>query len=96
MTYYKMQDYKLLKFEKSKAKHKKYSAIIKNKKNDKEIIINFGDTRYQHYEDKTPIKLYSKLDHDDKERRKSFRSRHIGFIKKGYYSPAYFSYHYLW
>ena len=96
MTYFKISEYKFIKFVKSEAKHKKYTAIIKNKKNDKEIKINFGDTRYEHYEDKTPLKLNSNLDHDDKERRKKFRARHKGFIKKGYYSPAYFSYKYLW
>ena len=96
MTYYKMIDYKFIRFEKSEAKHKKYSAIIKNKSTGSEIKINFGDTRYQHYEDTTGLKLYSNLDHDDKERRRSFRARHKVYIKKGYYSPAYFSYHFLW
>ena len=71
-------------------------CVINRLLHDKEIKINFGDTRYEHYEDKTPLKIYSNLDHDDKERRKKFRARHKGFIKKGYYSPAYFSYKYLW
>ena len=96
MTYYSKSEYKFIKFEKSEAKHKKYVAILKNKKNGNEIKVNFGDTRYQHYKDVTGLKLYSKLDHDDPERRKSFRARHKGFIKRGFYSPAYFSVKYLW
>ena len=39
-------------FEKSKVKNKKYAAILPNGK-----IVNFGDKRYQQYEDRTPLKL---------------------------------------
>ncbi len=53
-----------IKFEKSNVKYKKYKAILPNGK-----TVNFGDTRYEQYEDKTPLKLYSNLDHHDKKRR---------------------------
>ena len=88
--------YKFIKFQKSNAKNKKYSAILKNKDTGRTIAINFGDTRYQQYKDSTGLGLYSHLDHIDKERRSRYRSRHKVHLKPGYYSPAYFSYRYLW
>jgi hypothetical protein len=88
-------DYKLVRFEKSKAKNKKYAAILKDKEG-KERRVNFGDIRYEHYKDSTPLKLYSKLDHNDKERRRLYRARHKGYLDKDKYSPAYFSWFYLW
>ena len=73
----------------------KYTAIINNKR------INFGDKRYQQYHDK--IGLYKDLDHNDKQRRANYRRRHSAIrTKLGKraidikYSPAWFSYHYLW
>jgi hypothetical protein len=76
-------------FEKSKVKNKKYAAILPNGKR-----VNFGDKRYEQYEDRTPLKLYSKLDHHDKERRKRYYERHDKDYPK--YSPDYFSKTYLW
>jgi hypothetical protein len=76
-------------------KNYKYTAIIKDKK------VNFGDKRYEHYHDK--IGLYSHLDHNDKKRRASYRKRHSAILTKDgkkaisiKYSPAWFSYKYLW
>ena len=74
--------------EKSKVKNKKYAAIINGKR------INFGDKRYQQYEDKTPLKLYSNLDHHDKERRKRYYERHDKDFPK--YSADWLSKKYLW
>lgn len=63
-------------------------------------------TPYEQYEDK--FGLYSNYDHKDKKRRKNYRNRHTGITMKrpednievpAYqykYSPAWFSYHYLW
>ena len=75
--------------EKSKVKKKKYAAILPNGKR-----VNFGDKRYQQYEDKTNLKLYSNLDHHDKERRKRYYERHNKDYPK--YSADYFSKVYLW
>lgn len=54
-------------FSKSLVKNKKYQVTFfyKNKINK----VNFGDKRYQQYKDKTPIKLYSNLDHLNVKRR---------------------------
>lgn len=45
---------------------------------DGEILkgVKFGDKRYQQYKDRTSLKLYSHLDHGDKERLRLFHIRH--------------------
>lgn len=81
----------------STRKHKKYMV----KFNDK--WIHFGDERYQHYRDLTPIKAHKNMDHNDEKRRALYRKRHENikdkdgtpFYKKKS-SPAYWSYTYLW
>ena len=88
--------YKFVKFQKSKAKNKKYSAILKNKETNRTVTVNFGDKRYQQYNDSTGLGLYSHLNHNDKKRRSLYRARHKVHLKPGYYSPAFFSYKYLW
>ena len=93
---YPKKDYTFIKFEKSKAKNKKYVAFIKNKKTEKIIKINFGDNRYEHYKDTTGLKIYTNKDHNDKERRDKYKKRHIVYLDKNEYSPAYFSWFYLW
>ena len=52
-----------LRFYKSERKNKKYAVVVNDK------VIHFGDTRYQQYQDKTPLKLYSYLNHYDEKRR---------------------------
>lgn len=60
---------------KSTLKNKKYMAdVVYNDKSYKNQ--HFGDNRYEHYKDSTPIKLYSHLNHNDLERRRLFHSRH--------------------
>lgn len=82
--------------------NKKYTAILPDGKR-----VSFGDKRYQQYKDSVPVRmgggLYSKKNHMDKQRRASYRSRHSKLkCKDGEYcinkkySPAWFSYHYLW
>lgn len=84
--------------------NKKYKVVLDNGK-----IVQFGDKRYQHYEDKTPLKLYSHLDHKNKKRRNLYILRHQKIRNKNYlassdakyavdklYSPAWFSLTYLW
>ena len=94
---YPKSEYKLIGFEKAKAKGKKYSAIIQNRQTKKQKRMNFGALGYEHYKDKTPLKLYSNLDHNDKNRRDSYQARHNTHrIDESEYSPAYFSFKYLW
>lgn len=89
------------KFFKAETKSHKYRVEFMH--NGKLKKINFGHKDYQHYKDSTPLKLYKHLDHNDKERRKSYRARASGIKnKKGeltYKNPLYanyWAYHYLW
>ena len=93
---YPKKDYKFIKFEKSNAKGKKYTAYIKNKKNDKIIKIHFGSSAHEHFKDSTGLGAWSKKDHMDPERRRRYRARHAVYLNKDEYSPAYFSWQYLW
>jgi len=76
---------------KSKAKNKKLSVYVKDK-NGKNKIIHFGDTRYEHYFDKTGI--YQHLNHKDVKRKKNYYSRHGKTNDK--LSAKYWSNKYLW
>ncbi len=87
-----------MKFIKSPVKYKKYRVISPRGK-----IIDFGDTRYQHYKDQTNLKLYSNLDHLDEKRRILYRGRACKIKNKNnqltYNNPEYanyYSYNYLW
>lgn len=82
--------------------YKKYTAII-TMNNGKKKKVNFGDKRYQHYKDRTSKKIWNHLDHNDPQRRKQYRARHSkiklkdGRIAKNVrYTPAWFSWNYLW
>lgn len=84
-------------FSKSKVKGKKYAVHFSGK------TINFGALGYQHYKDRTPLKLYKHLDHNDKKRRESYRKRHWAIkLKDGRLaykvktSPEYWASKYLW
>jgi len=80
---------------------KKYQAILPDGSK-----VSFGDRRYEHYKDSVPVTqgggLYSHLNHLDKQRRKRYRTRHANIMVNNKraidikYSPAWFSYHYLW
>lgn len=83
----------------SKSKNKKYSVYVMKDGNKK--LIHFGDVRYKHYFDK--IGKYSKLNHGDKERRKSYLARAKGIKDKegnltwkDKSSPNYWSVNKLW
>lgn len=81
-------------FRKSNTKGKKYDAIL-----DDGSIIPFGQLGYEHYKDRTPLKLYSNLDHNNKIRRKLFRDRFRKLYdenKNNKYSAIYWSWNYLW
>lgn len=81
-------------FRKSMNKKKKYDVIL-----DDGSIVSFGDINSQHYHDRTPLKLYSHLDHNDVDKRKNFKQRFSKLIKKtenDVKSPMYWSNNYLW
>jgi hypothetical protein len=85
---------------------KKYTAVIPQR-GGKTRRVSFGHRDYQHYKDQVPKRMgggrWAKKDHGDKKRRTNYRKRHAGMkckdgtacIKKRY-SPAWFSYYYLW
>lgn len=79
----------MYRFKISVKRNKKYD-VYKNGK----YLVSFGDRNYQHYKDKTPLKAWSVLDHNDKKRRDNYYSR---FGKDAKYESAkYFSHKYLW
>ncbi len=86
--------YKLLGFEKSHLKSKKYNAILENKITGHIKKVPFGSIYYQQYKDSTGLNLYSHLDHNDKKRRELYYKRHNKDYAK--FSPDYFSKKYLW
>ncbi len=84
-------------FKKSTRKNKKY-MVFHNRK-----WIHFGDLRYEHYKDNTPLKLYSYLNHNDKIRKMSYLRRARGIrdksgklLYKDKNSPNYYAIKYLW
>jgi len=97
MKYLKTQ-YKLIKFDKSKTKGKKYDAILQHKTSGKIVRVPFGAVGYSTYSDKTGLGLYDT--HNDKTRMKAFKNRFRRLIKAKdytkYYSAIWFSNEYLW
>ena len=93
--FYNIKEYDLIDIVKSKTKNKMYDAILKSK-NGELAIVPFGDKRFENYWDLTGLNLYPKLNHGDDKRRAKYRKRHQVYLKKGYYSPGFFSYYYLW
>ena len=80
----------------------KYKAYVL-KDNGERLIVDFGDKHYSQYKDQTPLQLYKDLNHLDEKRRLRYRKRHGGiYTKDGVlaykvkYSPAWFSWHFLW
>tara|TARA_Y100001958_G_C20654722_1_gene181116 strand:- start:15 stop:281 length:267 start_codon:yes stop_codon:yes gene_type:complete len=87
--------YKLLRIEVSPRKFKKYVAILRNLNTNRIKQVHFGDSRYQHYKDRTKLKHWKHLDHGDRRRLKRFRQRFKNKAKKKF-SAAYFAWKYLW
>ena len=84
-------------FKKSTRKNKKYMVKVDDK------WVHFGDTRYQQFSDKVPLKLYSHLNHNDKERQKKYIARAKGIVDKNgnltwndKESANYYSVKFLW
>jgi len=86
-------------YTKSTSKGKKLMVVVE--KGGKKKTIHFGDNSMQQFKDKTGI--WKSKDHGDSARRKNYRSRHGGILKKDGskaindpMSPAYHSYRILW
>jgi hypothetical protein len=97
---YPIKEYRLTGFKKSDKLAKKYYAIIENRKDGSTHKLYFGGIKltgepYEQYRDTTPLKLYSKYDHLDEDRRKKYIERH-GPFDFGVISPNLLSYVYLW
>ena len=90
---YRMKE-RIVKFERSPIRYKKYRAFVRDLKTGKVRHIDFGDNRYQQYKDK--IGIYSHLDHNDKERRKRYYDRHGDKNTKNKESAKYWSHKILW
>lgn len=97
-----VSDLKGITFMKSKIKGKKYTALLKDGSK-----VHFGSSDHEHFKDTVPKSLgggvWSHKNHNDKGRRRSYRNRH-GKIKtksgklayRVKFSPAWFSYNFLW
>lgn len=96
---YPFRDYRLLYIVKSGRANKKYEAVLENRKSKKHVKVHFGDTRYEHYYDNTDLKLYSSMNHMDKDRQKAWLRRHAKNIDPGDppgYTPGYLAHRFLW
>jgi hypothetical protein len=89
--------FRLVRFERSKNHKKKYDAIIEDKKTKKTQRVAFGSRQplYAQYRDSTGLKLYSRLDHGDEERRKNYLARHEKTRHKKF-SASWLSAVFLW
>lgn len=88
-------NFKLIKFQVSERKGKKYDAIIQDTKTKKLIKVPFGALGYQQYKDSTGVGAYTHLDHNDPKRRDNYRKRHESNMNVKW-SPGWFSANYLW
>ena len=74
---------------KSTRQFKKYMAVFADK-----TVVHFGDNRYGQYKDKTKLKLYSRLDHNDLQRKNNYYARHG--VDAILHTPKWFAHKYLW
>lgn len=82
---------------------KKYRVELYDKYGNKLKTLQFGEKGYNQYQDKTPLKFYSYLDHKDSKRRINYRNRHSKILtKKGKpayqdpFQPSFYSWNFLW
>lgn len=76
-------------------KHKKYSVLVWDNVDKKyRYLLSFGDSRYGQFYDRTPLKLYSHLNHNDPKRRAKYYARH-GHTED-VNSPKFWSNTFLW
>ena len=96
----------LVRIERSRARHKKYTAIVRSKTTGRTRRVNFGDSRYAQYMDRTPLRAFTAKDHRNVARRRNYFRRHSGVASKsqalrrerasGKYTPKLLSHMYLW
>lgn len=88
-------------FSRGSGSHK-YTATLPDGKR-----VHFGHKDYKQYKDRVPKSkgggLYTHLNHGDSERRRRYQTRHKGVLNKDgipaykvKYTPAWFSYYFLW
>lgn len=77
---------------------KKYSVITPSGK-----LIHFGDSAYEHYRDSTNTGKWTNLDHNNVQRKISYRARFGSrknkdgkLLRNDMESPTYYSWRYLW
>jgi len=99
---------KIIKFEKSDKNDKKYMVIVEDRSTKKRRTIHFGGLGYPQYKDRTPLKLYKKLNHMTRKRMQNYFKRHSGTGNRkmaidkeidksnGYYNAKILSHIYLW
>lgn len=68
-----IENVKVLSLQKSDKKNKKYMITIEH--NNVIKTIHYGDSSYQHFRDRTNLKLFSSNDHDDPIRRMNYLAR---------------------
>lgn len=80
--------------QKSNRKNKKYDIYKKLPDGTYKYFLSFGQLPYEHFADVTPLKLYTKLNHNDEKRRQLYYNRHG--LTKSKSSAKYWSNKYLW
>jgi hypothetical protein len=63
----------VIKIEQSNNKDKKYAITVRYQGVTK--TIHYGNSNYEQYQDRTPIKAFSHADHYDEQRRRSYLAR---------------------
>ena len=71
--------------------NKKYDVYKNNK-----YLTSFGSRKNQHYEDKTPLKYYSNLNHLDLKRKQNYYKRFGKKEDAKFETAKWFSHNYLW
>ena len=84
----------MVRYEWSKGNYPKKYKVVVFEGGKKLRTTQFGDSRYQQFRDKTPLKLFSSKNHLDLKRRANYRSRHN--YAKPKYSAGWFALKYLW
>lgn len=104
---YKMKE-KIIRFEKSPIRGKKYRVFVRDYKTRNVRHIDFGASDYQQYKDRVPLKLYAHKNHGTRKRMRNYFNRHSGTPvrtkaiekernkSKGYYNAKILSHEYLW
>ena len=88
-----MPKYTILSFRVADDDKHKYVAIMQNNRTGRIKQVPFGDIRYQHFHDR--LGYYRRLDHNDPERRMSYRARHDG-EQLTPYTAGWFAWNVLW